>query len=276
MVKTGRARSCAAPLMRLLYQRCREPPPPPRYPPPPDPRSAFGRASLTFSVRPSTSLPLRPSIAAFPSESTLISTNAKPLACPVSRSVTMLTRSTPPYDSKIERMVLSVVPKLRLPTKIFFNLIFFLNLQSSEWARSDRGGLLDRALWEGAHIGRTRKYNFSVAQPGRCKNPKPGIIIVPAFFTHAARPRRIPFRESLCFPSTTSPCASAPASCLRTSPRTFLPGRRYAITGPNGAGKSTLHEDPDRRDRADQGLRHAARRSSASCARTSSRSTSSA
>ena len=65
-----------------------------------------------------------------PSESTLISTNANPLACPVSRSVTMLTRSTAPYDSNIERSESSVVPKLRFPTKIFFKLfVSLLNLQ---------------------------------------------------------------------------------------------------------------------------------------------------
>jgi hypothetical protein len=109
-----------------LYQRlCREPPPFPRFPPPPGARSPFGRASLTFSALPSTSLPFRPLIAAFPSASALISTNAKPLACPVSRSVTMFTRSTEPYDSNMERTVFSVVPKLRLPTKIFFNLTSF-------------------------------------------------------------------------------------------------------------------------------------------------------
>jgi hypothetical protein len=88
---------------------------------------------LTFSVLPSKSLPLRPSIAAFPSESTLISTKAKPLACPVSRSVTTLTRSTPPYGSKIDRMDCSVVPKLRLPTKMFFNLFFFLICRPTNW-----------------------------------------------------------------------------------------------------------------------------------------------
>lgn len=78
-----------------------------------------------FSVLPSRSLPLRLLIAAFPSASTLISTKAKPLAWPVSRSVTMFTRSTEPYGSKRERMESSVVPKLRLPTKMFFKLMFF-------------------------------------------------------------------------------------------------------------------------------------------------------
>src|SRR5687768_3825779 len=43
------------------YQRFwRCPPPPLRCPPPPDPRSVLGRASLTFRVLPSRSLPLRP------------------------------------------------------------------------------------------------------------------------------------------------------------------------------------------------------------------------
>ena len=129
-----------------LYQRlCREPPPFPRFPPPPGARSPFGRASLTFSALPSTSLPFRPLIAAFPSASAFISTNAKPRGCPVSRSVTMLTRSTDPYDANMERTVSSVVPKLRLPTKMFFNLDYFLNLQSGRTARSNRSGVLNRA-----------------------------------------------------------------------------------------------------------------------------------
>jgi hypothetical protein len=53
------------------YQRlfCRPPPPLlPRYPPPPDPRSAFGRASLTVSALPSRSVPFKAAIALSPSE----------------------------------------------------------------------------------------------------------------------------------------------------------------------------------------------------------------
>jgi len=50
----------------------------------------------------------------------------------------MLTRSTDPYDANMERTVSSVVPKLRLPTKMFFNFDFFLNLQSGE--RQDQTG----------------------------------------------------------------------------------------------------------------------------------------
>src|ERR1035438_955657 len=96
------------------YQRlfCRPPPPPPpRYPPPLPPRSSFGRASLTFSALPSSSLPFRPAMAASASVATLISTNPKPLARPVSRSVTTLTRSTVPYSSNIDRTASSVAPK---------------------------------------------------------------------------------------------------------------------------------------------------------------------
>jgi hypothetical protein len=117
------------------YQRlvCREPPPPlPRYPPPPDPRSVFGRASLTFSALPSRSLPFKAAIALSPSALSLISTNPKPLACPVSRSVTMLTRSTLPCTANRDRTASSVAPKLRFPTKIFFIFTFFLKLQSKE------------------------------------------------------------------------------------------------------------------------------------------------
>src|ERR1700686_2807427 len=110
----------------LFYQRLelRLPPPPP-LPPAPDP---LGRASLTLSERPSRSAPLSALIALSPSESTLISMNAKPRGWPESRSVTMLTRSTFPYDWNIERSESSVVPKLRLPTKMFF-ITFFLKLE---------------------------------------------------------------------------------------------------------------------------------------------------
>ena len=69
------------------YQRLRQTTTPPG-------RSVFGRASLTVSVRPSTCLPLRAAIALTASPSSLMSTNPNPLACPDSRSVIMLTRST--------------------------------------------------------------------------------------------------------------------------------------------------------------------------------------
>ena len=134
--KGGRLRKPPSPISPELfaYQRlfCRAPPPP-RYPPPPDPRSVLGRASLTFSVLPSRSVPFKAAIALSPSALSLISTNPKPLACPVSRSVTMLTRSTVPCVANMDRTASSVAPKLRFPTKIFF--IFFtrfLELQSNE------------------------------------------------------------------------------------------------------------------------------------------------
>ena len=55
---------------------------------------------------------------------------------------------------------------------------------------------------------------------------------------------------------------------------TFFAGRRYAITGPNGAGKSTLMKILTGEIEPSKGDGHAARRSSAFCARTSSPSTS--
>jgi hypothetical protein len=65
----------------LGYRRDRPPPPPlPRNPPPPDARSVFGRASLTFSARPSRSVPFKAAMARSPSALSLISTNPKPLA----------------------------------------------------------------------------------------------------------------------------------------------------------------------------------------------------
>ena len=135
--KGGRLRKPPSPISPELfaYQRlfCRVPPPPPRYPPPPDPRSVFGRASLTFSVLPSRSVPFKAAIALSPSALSLISTNPKPLACPVSRSVTMLTRSTVPCVANMDRTASSVAPKLRFPTKIFFIFFtHFLELQSNE------------------------------------------------------------------------------------------------------------------------------------------------
>jgi len=94
----------------------------PRPPPPPPGRSALGRASFTLIVRPPTSFPFSPAMAFSPSSAFAISTNANPRDLPVSRSVRMLTRSTCPKLSKSCRNSSSAVLKLRLPTKIFFNL----------------------------------------------------------------------------------------------------------------------------------------------------------
>jgi len=60
-------------------------------------RSVFGRASFTFIARPFNSVPFKREIAVSASRRSVISTNANPRACPVSRSVTILTRSTAPY-----------------------------------------------------------------------------------------------------------------------------------------------------------------------------------
>ena len=56
----------------------------------------------------------------------------------------------------------------------------------------------------------------------------------------------------------------------------FLAGRRYGLTGPNGAGKSTFMKLLTGELPPQKGTVVAARRSSASCGRTSSPSTSSA
>ena len=50
----------------------------------------------------------------------------------------------------------------------------------------------------------------------------------------------------------------------------FLPGRRYGLTGPNGAGKSTFMNLLSGESEPQKGCRRAARRKSASSARTSS------
>src|SRR3990172_5938367 len=73
---------------KSIYQR--------RPPPPPPPPLPLGRASLTFSVRPPSSVPLTPRIAAWAAEASDISTKAKPRGRPVSRSVMTLTLSTSP------------------------------------------------------------------------------------------------------------------------------------------------------------------------------------
>ena len=57
---------------------------------------------------------------------------------------------------------------------------------------------------------------------------------------------------------------------------TFSPGRRYGLTGPNGAGKSTFMKLLTGELQPQKGTRQPAGASSASCARTSSPSTSSA
>lgn len=126
---------------RAIYQRLfwRKPPPFVRDPPAPE-RAAFGRASLTLSTRPSSSRPLRAAIARSPSPSLLISTNPKPLARPVSRSVTRFTRSTVPCASNMPRMSASVEPKLRFPTNIFFKLFFFLRSTEQQMKAQDRAG----------------------------------------------------------------------------------------------------------------------------------------
>src|ERR1019366_7571375 len=112
-VTDGTNRSSVPPLV-TNYQRLRPPPPPPLG------RSVLGRASLTFNARPSSSRPLPAAIAFSASPSLAISTNPKPLGCPESRSVQMLTRSTVPWVSNRERTEASVTPKLRLPTNMFF------------------------------------------------------------------------------------------------------------------------------------------------------------
>jgi hypothetical protein len=108
------------------YQRL----PPPPLEPAPEGRSVLGRASLTFMVLPSRSVPFSPAIAFWASASLGISTNPNPRGCPESRSVMMLTRSTVPYVSNSERTASSVAPKLRLPTKMLFTfLLSFSNLK---------------------------------------------------------------------------------------------------------------------------------------------------
>ena len=79
-------------------------------------RSSRGRASLTTSGRPPNSLPSKPFMAARPSESLLIVTNAKPRGWPVSRSVMTLISVTLPNCSNICWRSASVMVNEIFPT----------------------------------------------------------------------------------------------------------------------------------------------------------------
>ena len=76
------------------------PPPPPPYPPPPPPppprRSSRGRASLAFTSRPSSIVPLIAAMAVLASPLSGISTKPKPRERPDSRSVITRAESTAP------------------------------------------------------------------------------------------------------------------------------------------------------------------------------------
>ena len=81
------------------YQRRPPPPPPPPYPPPPPPpprRSSRGRASLAFTSRPSSIVPLMAAMAVLASPLSGISTKPKPRERPDSRSVITRAESTAP------------------------------------------------------------------------------------------------------------------------------------------------------------------------------------
>jgi len=79
-------------------------------------RSSLGRASLTTSGRPPNSLPSKPFMAARPSASLFIVTNAKPRGWPVSRSVMTLISVTLPNCSKICWRSVSVMVNEIFPT----------------------------------------------------------------------------------------------------------------------------------------------------------------
>src|SRR5215217_2703496 len=108
------------PPLRLPPKPPRSPPKP--RPPPPPPRFSRGLASLTLSARPPTSLPLNCSIAAFASSSVDISTKAKPLERPVSRSsITLADETVPAWANNVWRSWL-VVWKARFPTYSFVDI----------------------------------------------------------------------------------------------------------------------------------------------------------
>jgi hypothetical protein len=79
-------------------------------------QSSLGRASLTLSGRPPNSLPSKFLMAARPSGSLLIVTNAKPRGWPVSRSVMTLISLTLPNCSKIWCRSASVMVNEIFPT----------------------------------------------------------------------------------------------------------------------------------------------------------------
>jgi hypothetical protein len=84
------------------YRRGRplNPPPPPLERRSVRPPPSRGRASFTFNVRPIRSFPLRPTIAACPSDAEGISTKPNPLGCPLYWSLMMLTDVTDPKGLK--------------------------------------------------------------------------------------------------------------------------------------------------------------------------------
>ena len=88
------------------------------------PRSSFGRASLTVSLRPLLSFPWRPLIATIPSETLPIVTNPKPRDWPVSRSIISLTSETVPNGSKSSLSVRSVMSNRLSATEPFPSIGF--------------------------------------------------------------------------------------------------------------------------------------------------------
>jgi hypothetical protein len=92
------------------------PPPPPPPPPPPERLSC---ASFTRRGRPPISRPSRARMAASAARASSISTNAKPRARPVSRSVMMFTDAISPWASNRLLSSASVAEKGRFPTYSF-------------------------------------------------------------------------------------------------------------------------------------------------------------
>ena len=129
-------------------------------------RSVLGRASLTFNGRPSNFQPFKAAIAFTASAWSLISTNPKFLGCPVSRSVTILTRSTVPYFSKSERSMSSVAVKLRFPTEMFFIRLVFPqptcnNNRRSHPATQYSGNKCQGDCFGGSHCGNLSQINIT-------------------------------------------------------------------------------------------------------------------
>lgn len=114
-------------MRRLPLGRGRKAGPPPGRPPCPNERRADGRSSAPFtrSERPSSSRPFSCSMAAAASLGVESSTNAKPRARPLSRSVGIDTSSTSPIGAKSSRICSSRVSKLRLPTKTLNEMASF-------------------------------------------------------------------------------------------------------------------------------------------------------
>jgi hypothetical protein len=117
------------------------PPPPPRKPPSPRGRSC---ASSTRISRPSSVEPLSSEMALAADCASPMVTNAKPRACPVSRSVGTATSRTSPTAENAASMDAWVVPNDRFPTKRRFPTLVCIRSRDVDAAPSSEPSMEPR------------------------------------------------------------------------------------------------------------------------------------